>query len=71
MPDWFTWVWWLCAAVNLGLVVYNALLCRRWIVLCEVYEQLVSGAWHNRMWLARLTQAYREADQAARREARN
>lgn len=57
------WLSWLSLAISLALMVYNWRLCRRWIVLNMVQEEIVTGAWHHRMWLARLQQAQREAQQ--------
>ena len=56
---WETWL--LGLAIVSGLVVYNALLCRRWIRLVTIQEDIVSGTWHYRIWLARLQQAEHEA----------
>lgn len=64
---WETWLSWLGLAIIAALVAYNAILCRRWIKLNMIQEDIVSGAWRHRMWQARLRQVQREAERAAER----
>jgi hypothetical protein len=59
--DWRDLASWIGLAIVVALVCYNGLLCRRWIILNLVQEEIVAGVWRHRMWLARLQYAQSQA----------
>lgn len=70
MPmNWRDLASWIGLAIVLALALYNLRLCRRWIVLNMVQQDIVSGAWRYRMWVARLQAAEFQAQQETARQA--
>lgn len=47
MMSWVSWIAWIALATNIGLVIYNYILCRRWRQLCVTLQSIVIRAWCN------------------------